>query len=83
MSGAMKIQAPRFDLPSSYPKLVAPADFIRKSCVSPAKVALWGRGGTVDKSRVVALAVGVACMLFAILTIALIVTAVFWAAGIL
>jgi hypothetical protein len=59
---------------------------MRKSCVLPAKVALYGMrglGGTVDNSRVVALVIGVACMLFAILTVALIVMAVLWAIGIL
>ena len=36
-----------------------------------------------DNSRMVALAIGVACMLFAILAVALTVTAVLWAYGIL
>jgi hypothetical protein len=36
-----------------------------------------------DNSRVVALATGAACMLFAILTIAAIVAAALWAIGIL
>jgi hypothetical protein len=37
----------------------------------------------VGNSRVVALSIGVACMLFAILTITLIVVGVLWAAGVL
>jgi hypothetical protein len=37
----------------------------------------------VDKSHVVALAIGVACMLFAILAVAVIVTGVLWEIGIL
>jgi hypothetical protein len=42
----------------------------------------WAQGNW-DNSRVAALAIGVASMLFAILTVALIVTAVLWAMGIL
>jgi hypothetical protein len=66
-------------------ELVAPSDFIRKGCVLLAKVALskGALGGILDNPRGVALAAGVVCMLFTILTVALIVTSVLWWIGIL